>query len=43
MAPGMEEGREGVKDKEKGKDSKTNFPFTQFKTEITRSIEKKTI
>lgn len=34
-------GREEEKGK-KGKDGKTDFPFTQFKTEITRSIEKKT-
>lgn len=34
-------GREEEKGK-KGKDGKTDFPFTRFKTEITRSIEKKT-
>lgn len=40
---GMGEGSRHRGDKgEEGKDSKTNFPFTQFKTEITRSIEKKT-
>ena len=37
-------GRQGRKEEKgkKGKDGKTDFPFTQFKTEITRSIEKKT-
>lgn len=43
MAVRTEGSKEEGKDKgKKGQDRKINFPFTQFKTEITGSIEKKT-